>query len=105
MCDFRNPPQFVENIKTSERLACHFKGNYQGQKPQEPGMYYILGSGSYYSYYDGRDWWQDRNGWGAPSKEYWLPDGVHPSFNKYKFVFNEDQRLPLDKYKATGLFF
>jgi len=52
MCDFRTPE---EVLKSLGNVTIIYKGEYRTPIDLHgPGLYYIVGSGSYYSYYDGK---------------------------------------------------
>lgn len=89
MCDFRHPPDAVIDLQSKQKIPVNYHGTKVPQEPQV-GIYYIVGTGSYYAYYDGSGWFNDRNDWGPPSKYYWQDTGgIPPKFNRYEFIFSE----------------
>lgn len=90
MCDFRSPPTKIIDIETGQSLEVPFRGNYNKETfKNEPGIYFVPASGSYYVYFDGNNVWKNRSDWGPPSSTYWLDTGgIHPSYCKYEFIFS-----------------
>jgi hypothetical protein len=113
VCDFRGPPQFVENLFTGKRESVPYRGVIHPDPDKRkliPGIYYVACTGSYYTYYDGEDFWQDRNEWGGITElsiQYWPPYGVHPRYNRYRFIFppnppKVEGRLDLNSFSVIG---
>ena len=104
MCDFREPPTGVQDIHTNELISCIYNGSANATtddlsytnidsiiKPIpkikdiiNPGIYFICCTGGHYRYFDGTDWWMDRDDLG-PLSNYPVPK----IFNKYRFLFDE----------------
>ncbi len=95
MCDFRGPPDFIINHATKEKVAVTYGGIINGgdcKDVRKEGMYYIATTGSYYAYFDGQQWWKDRNEWGPVtecSKELFGPEGMPEMFRKYGFMHTD----------------
>jgi len=112
MCDFRGPPHAVKEIATGTvtevgevKNAAGYSTNYNDgiQKKAditEPGMYEISATGSYYSYFDGENWWMSNADWGPPSEKYWQETGGVPSeYLKYEFLRTpENEQVQIHSY-------
>jgi len=102
MCDFRGPPYGVKDLRTNEVIltgqcrAANGASTDYGDYPKKkdvtiPGMYHIAATGSYYSYFDGDDWWEDKSDWGPPSDKYWQDiGGIPPGYLRYEFLRTEE---------------
>jgi len=77
--DFRNPrPTGIRDLQTGDIIeclnipnasripkiaSCLPKDCLSYNDIQEPGMYFIIATGSYYKYFDGEKWWGNCRGW------------------------------------------
>ncbi len=89
MCDFRGTPTGLYEFATGKEIPFQFQGVYSKESFKElPGIYHIPATGSFYSYFDGQQWWRNREDWGPPSKDYWPETGgIYPTFAKYVFLY------------------
>jgi len=87
MCDFRGPPIKIQNVQTGEILDVNYYGCYRNplKHSLQPGMYHVPGSGSYYAYFDGENYWRDNDAWGKKNYEYWPEDGMPKQFTQYRW--------------------
>ena len=102
MCYFGPPPCKVVDVETGEATEYPNLGDWSLDKAEagelEPGFYYVIGTGSYYTFYDGKQRWEDRNDWGKPSDKYWQETGgINPKFAKYSFEYQNDSEDPCIK--------
>jgi hypothetical protein len=99
MCDFRNPPIAIEEVSTGQRIDFIYNGSIpvgDTKSVNKQGVYYLAGSGSGYAYFDGQNWWNNRDDWGPISEtrwKYWPEHGMPTHFTKYRFIFREEKCL------------
>lgn len=88
MCYFGPPPYAVIDMDTKEYSEYNRIDNLESSGV---GFYYNLGTGCYYSFFDGEKHWRDRIDWGKPSEKYWSDtNGVYPIYNKYIFLYDKN---------------